>query len=510
LENRHEAGGGWCTDEGAAPGFLADYHASGVASTYHLTLERDFPEWKELGGRYSKSKVTSSSAIFKEDNDCLVIYTSRFDPTQEHTAKEIARFSEKDAETWLRLLPKVRRVAMPLLLEWWYNPPPPPGEPDALERLSMNPELGFDPAQAAKSTQEVLQDVFESNELVALAMRFAQSFAIPPTWPGIGIYGFLVAFMGLTREAVHVTGGTHQWAHAATKILAANGAKVFTKNAVDKVLIENGRTKGVRLADGTEIEAKKLVVSTVSPEMLCCQLVGEEYFSPEIIRKVKNLERRFTCITWYTWAVHEVPKYRAASINPDIDKADGIFLVSKDPRALEREWALRLLGKMPDELLLSIQAHTLVDPTRAPEGKHSLLTEQFVLPANALTEKEWMEYKKSHAEATIETWQKVAPNMTWDNVIGYIPLTPYDHCKLPNMAPYGNYGIIDASASQLGRFRPIPELSGYKTPVKNLYATGSGWHPICGGMSYNAYNCYKVIAQDLGLKKPWEETESPW
>ena len=57
LERRHEAGGGWSTDEGPAPGFLADYHATGIGSTYNIPLEWDFPQWKELAGRYIKLKI---------------------------------------------------------------------------------------------------------------------------------------------------------------------------------------------------------------------------------------------------------------------------------------------------------------------------------------------------------------------------------------------------------------------------------------------------------------------
>ncbi|GAG51194.1 unnamed protein product, partial [marine sediment metagenome] len=164
----------------------------------------------------------------------------------------------------------------------------------------------------------------------------------------------------------------------------------------------------------------------------------------------------------------------------------------------------------PEQLQLTMMAHSLCDPTRVPEGKYSVLTEQFTVPANAMTERQWLEYKKSHAEAVMDLWQKYAPNMTWDNVIGLIPLTPYDHCRLDNMAPTGNWGVIDIIPSQFSKFRPVPELAGHRTPVKNLYATGSAWHPMSGGTAFQGYNCYKVIAEDFGLRKPWEEQGQPW
>jgi hypothetical protein len=43
-----------------------------------------------------------------------------------------------------------------------------------------------------------------------------------------------------------------------------------------------------------------------------------------------------------------------------------------------------------------------------------------------------------------------------------------------------------------------------------MYATGSGWPPLGIAANWNGYNCYKVIAEDFGLRKPWEEKGRPW
>jgi phytoene dehydrogenase-like protein len=224
---------------------------------------------------------------------------------------------------------------------------------------------------------------------------------------------------------------------------------------------------------------------------------------------VENLERRVACIAWYGWALHELPNYTVAGTNPDLNQAVSLGLISKDPEALVREDAVRKLGKMPEELFLAVFPQATEDMSRAPEGKWTAYTEQFVPPANVLTETEWLEFKKSHADAVIREWQKYAPNMTWDNVIGYTPFTPYDACHLANMAPTGNTGVIDRNImSQLGRCRPIPELARHRTPVKDLYATGSAWHPHGNGGCWQGYNCYKIIADDFGLEKPWEG--HPW
>ncbi len=46
FERRHELGGGWSSEESAAPGFLTDTHATHIAKFYHEPIINwDFPEF---------------------------------------------------------------------------------------------------------------------------------------------------------------------------------------------------------------------------------------------------------------------------------------------------------------------------------------------------------------------------------------------------------------------------------------------------------------------------------
>ncbi len=101
FERRHEIGGGLATEETAAPGFRGNTHATLMLPWYWAPLYRDFPEFWEYGGQYDQYPV-SNGAIFKDNGKCLAIYSRKSDPTQEKTAKEIARFSQKDADLWLK------------------------------------------------------------------------------------------------------------------------------------------------------------------------------------------------------------------------------------------------------------------------------------------------------------------------------------------------------------------------------------------------------------------------
>ena len=62
------------------------------------------------------------------------------------------------------------------------------------------------------------------------------------------------------------------------------------------------------------------------------------------------------------------------------------------------------------------------------------------------------------------------------------------------------------TVNQLDRFRPTPELSNYRMPVKDLYNCSSNLHSGGGIGRGSSYCCYKVIAEDHDLPHFWEQS----
>jgi phytoene dehydrogenase-like protein len=510
FEARYELGGGWSCEEAAA-GFVGSTHAAHIADWYYLPLEWDFPGFAEMV-KWIPCPV-AHGAIFSEDQSCVLFYNSHTDPDQEKTWKEIARFSERDADTWVDYWGKWRKTLRALFLNnVAFNPPAPPGVTSPLEEALRDPASGFDPSWVVQTPLGLVRDMFESEAIQAEMLRVSEmATGYGPDVSAGALLHFLTQFT--LSDFGHIESGTHSVAHAACKIFLGNGGEVFTQHEVDRVIIENGKARGIKLTDGSEIGARKLVISTSSPQQLVFQLADEEYFDPRTVRRIKNLSIRNACITWYYWAAHEYPDYTAAAFNPDVNDGHGmVALITKDPELTLRQFTRKKLGMnpLPDELPLVAWTAGKHDKTLAPEGKALMGTEVYVVAADQMTEKEWLQFKKSHAEDVIRHWQKYAPNMTWDNIIGYYAFTPWDACQLKSMTPAGTWPVIDNTPAQFGRYRPVPELARYKTPIDGLYAVSAAWSPRVGGSVGGPYSCYKIIAEDLNLDKPWEQEGRPF
>jgi phytoene dehydrogenase-like protein len=518
VEDRHELGGCLHWQDGPAPGFSWDVHATIVWDWYFLPILYDFPKFEEYGARFRYFPAVQA-IMFKSSDDYLVIYHRKYDPTGELTAKELARYSKQDVETFLKLEehymePGGRKDAA---LQQMYSLPPEPGQPDALELWTMNyvrrPDAVFDDRMMFMSANQGMRTQWEGIPLRCYLLSTIPFMHMhPDEMGGFAAVSWAVPF---SREYSFVAGGTHNIAHAMVRLFVENGGEFYSKSEVDKIIIENGEARGVRLADGTEVKAK-IVVSGVDPHQLCFRFIGNGHLDAKVMKKITNLERIWQAgIAGATFAVQDYPNYTAAKFNPIFEGGVHNILIWKEmdenQAALETNDLRQGIDPENPYQLFAFGVHSAIDPTRVPDGKCFVATASLGLVLHDRSEKEWLQYRRWKANQSLRTLQAVAPNMTWDNVIDYRVNSAYEMSKGKRNMPTGNENVIDCIPSQMGRFRPIPEWADHRIPpIKNLYGTGAAWGCSPGANSAQGYTCYKAIAIDHGLRKPWEEKNRPW
>ncbi len=507
----HLGGGVVSYDDTPAPGFRSNFCCHATRFYGHPSykefnlrdegLEYVFPETNEAVAFDDGTSYVASAAFPVVD---AKTGETRFNEENVNkTYEQIRQFSKPDAESFLDLTETYKEKIRPLGFRHRYSPPPPWGVPDPLEELMSDPKSFLDPSMQFMTAREIAYSFFESTELRILMLRgFLTSCGLhPDDVPGLAyLIGDLSMVLGW--ETAAIPKGCSQ---SITDALVSAGKKIgveyFINSEVDKVLIENSKAKGIKLLDGTEIEAKQMVVSDNATPQLFLRMIGEEHLTRKMKLKVDSIFFDRAQLFWGPVAVHELPQYKAAKDNPALNATPRTYWQPKDLAYLEDKYIheIFLLG-MPSKFFCLTFPDTIWDPSRAPEGKHSLMIEEFTAPARMFSRKEWRQLHDEFYDSMIEQWQKYAPNMTKDNFIGERIATPIEIQDTHLDMKEGGWSEGNPGGSQSGRFRGLP--GGYRTFIKDLYMCSSG---IVGGPGVgrgSSYNCYQVIAEDFGLPSP--------
>jgi beta-carotene ketolase (CrtO type) len=509
FELKEKLGGSVTSTKGPAPGFTFNVSSSWTRFYSHPAYN-DF-NLREKGLEYIFPE--GNEAMIFDNGTCLVGYsalkmvdpiTGKTEVSHENlqkTLNEISRFSQKDAETAEELFRRYMKKWKSAFEKYRLTPPVPLGQKNELEKLCDDPKDGIDPIYQFMTSQQLAYDLFESEELRTLFIRASMtSFGGAPD-DVIGLHG-LVHSLGLVlswEPAAIAKGGSQSVTNVLQKAFTEMEGKFFGRSEVMKLLIEKNKAKGVRLKDGTEIEAKSLVVSDLSA-LQSIQLIGEKHLDSKIVRRVKNIRYERHNIVWAVVAMHELPRYQAASFNPDCGLQPRMYIGPRNVDYVANQYLSEIFVKgIANRLFMFVGPDSIWDRSRAPEGKHIIGIEEFSAPARFFSASRWQELRKKFEDAIITQWQRYAPNMTRDNIIASHIVTPYDiQLSHPNMHE-GSIACGDMIISQMDRFRPTPELSGYRTPIKNFYLCSSANHNGVGTGRGSSYNCYQVICQDLGL-----------
>jgi len=495
FEKRHEEGGGLCTEELTRPGFLHNLH-----SNYH-TLVGVSPVYDDLnlfehGLKYAHPPVQMGSVF--EDGTALTIHTD-----MNKTYESMARFSQKDADTWMRLYEEVKGFLDLLVGTLMFAPPINLNEiTNALTIWGVEDKSEFLRARLRSlSINDFLNQHFENEKIKAMLAFHAAVCAYSNDVVGLAISFPLLA--GKIDNWQCCIGGSHKLAHALWWTLLADGGVVYPAAPVEKILTRDGRAVGVRLQDGSEVEARKLVASNVDLEQTFLKFLDGEIEDGDFLKNVKDCKHKDWTLFSVHLAMNEPPNYMAAEFDPDINQAWVMNVGYESLGDLNEHFAQVRRGELVDPKL-NCAVNSLFDPTDAPPGKYTGLIRQFAPFSLNGSEEEWEKVKIEYSERCIKKWREYAPNLDGDAIIDYAPYTPKEISDRLVSMVRGDWMLGDIAPDNMMSERPFPALSQYRTPVKGLYMCGSTQHPHGYITFAPAYNALQVIADDYDLEKWWK------
>jgi len=485
LDARHIPGGGAATEELLLPGYGIDTCATGhtLIRINPLLTRDELGLVADYGLRYIDPDPVAHVAF--PDGEHFTMWLDR-----DRTAAEIARFSAADATAYLRMLDEYDEVKSIFSASQFT---PVGFGPSVDARLAEHPRGRVWQRRRVLSAWDIIRHEFSSRHVRAfmLWMAFQTNQAVDV--PGSGLLAYSLIFGRQQRSWSILPGGSGRLTEALTGYLASHGGTVLCDKLVTRLVLDGGRCIGVETDDGDQYLASTAVLSTIHVTHLRDMAPADAW--PE--------EFHYGIDT-YDVGVPGFGVYLATSAPPEFETPGGpVTAVSagtvgwpEDVVQLGQDLrAGRFVSSVP---WLLVATPTLVDPGRAPAGKHTVkvLSHQvYELPAGM---PDWEQVKAEHARRQLAYLRTFTPGFTDEVILGQLVKSPADYERLNRHMVHGAFHGGDRGLAGSGPLRPVPGWASHRMPIPGLYQTGGSTHP--GGSITGApgRNAAIVLLHDLG------------
>ncbi len=489
IERAAWVGGGAVTREVTLPGFKHDLYGS---SHVWIHCNPDFVEIKRELEKHGLHYIPSEDQITghpdQHGGPGIVIYRSI-----DKTVASIAQYSAKDAQRYRRIHDDFNLVRDGFLKAFFSPPAPPSAVAQAMEKSREGLRRLREFSLSARAWVE---QNFHHDFVRAVMLNWALAPQILPEQEGAGQSFYIMI------PAVHVygqsipRGGSQQLPLAMARYIEARQGAVLTRAPVQSILIEGGEACGVRLEDGTLIRARRAVVSALDPKQTFRRLVASEHLTDDFLELVDAFSFGRISICRAHLALAEPPRFN----NGAVMSSCPFHRIVDSTAQMLKQYAEIAQGIPPSDPSLWSACWTLMDPSRAPAGRHTLIVDTFV--SNWLADgRSWEQIKESYTrEVLLPKLRQYAPNMGGKNILGcYVDARESLEAANPSFVD-GTTNGGERVQAQLGYFRPFPGYAHYRSPVRRLYMTGPHCHPGAG-ISAAGTIAAKVMLNDLGVQR---------
>lgn len=314
----------------------------------------------------------------------------------------------------------------------------------------------------ARTTAEVLNELVPNPKLRAVLTAQWGYYGATPSESSFAIHALVTTHF--LRGGYYPVGGSQNIAQTLLNTVREAGGETLVRASVDKVIVERGKAVGVRLTNGQEFRAPR-VISAAGARLTADQLVPDDVRDSTWGKEIGQLKQSPPHICLYMGIEGDI---RAAGGT----QANQWFMNTWDMEV--RDWDITDPNSVAPVLYMSFP--TLKDPhyDPGPTQKHTaeVVTfvpwhafEQWQSTRRGLRDKQYMEFKKGIEDRLIAQLKQRVPKI--------LEITKYQELSTPlstvhfTRAPQGAiYGLAPTTE----RFT-TPKLR-VRTPVKNLYLAG--------------------------------------
>jgi len=492
VERRLTYGGGLCTREVTLPGFYHNLHS---INHFHIS---ETPWFKDLGLDERVTYITPRYEFGQAHHDGSALVLGR---DLEESVANITRFSKKDAQTFRDWNRKAEAITRDILLAERYAEPLTKDERETLLKRSA---LGREFLEVAnRQPLDVVRELFENHHVQLLFLFKVSLFGtwLVDTMSKTSPMGSVIRAFDLESGYQLCQGGSFNLARGLMETFITAGGTYQPQVDIARIVIENGKATGIELADGRTVRAKQFVASTLDVHQTFERLVGREQLPVAFLQKLDGFQYTAWSLFGLHLALNESPRFAAEKFDPNINRSLKWSIGAETMEDLFSAHQDVMAGRVPKLVQFGSGPLSLLDPTQAPPGKHTTYC-WHVMPLNPdIGGKTYEAWRGEFADRIIETFARYCPNMTSKNILGRYIYTGREYVQeMINMRGGDIFmGAFNDEQVMYNHF-------GYRSPIPNLYNTGSTGHPggaISGGAGYISAS---LIARDLGIKLWW----TPW
>jgi phytoene dehydrogenase-like protein len=298
--------------------------------------------------------------------------------------------------------------------------------------------------------------------------------------------GFMLGMAASTSGYVVPEGGARSITEALLGCLRAYGGRLRLGARVARVIVSQGRVRAVRLSNGEEI-ATRVVLADTDVAALLLDLVDRAQVPPRVVDFMQRYPRGWGTFK-VDWALDGPVPWSVASARESavVHAGDSIDDLSRFTAQVRR-------GELPDNPYLVIGQQSLLDPTRAPPGFHTLWAYSRVPSVVAGGWSAQAEELGDRIDARIEA---LAPGFRARILARRLVSPDQLHAMDSNLVGGDLGGGSNAWNRQL-LFRPLFPYFRYRMPAKGLYLCSSYAHPGAGVHGMCGYNAAERVLKDL-------------
>jgi phytoene dehydrogenase-like protein len=280
---------------------------------------------------------------------------------------------------------------------------------------------------------------------------------------------------------------------ALARLVEAHGGVILTDTSIVRLIVDHGRCVGVECADGRTYRADKAVLSTIHIKHLV-DMAPRAAWGDDFVAGVATWQAGPTLFVTH-YATTEPMRF---AVDDGTREPMAVGTMATASRALRMGYDYaRGAVNLEDPVLLAV-CPTVVDPGRAPPGRHTVKVIGFQPYELAQGPQHWDEIKQEVAQANLDYLRRFAVNLTDDKILARVVESPLD---LERMNPHNWRGSCHGgaqSAAQTGNMRPVPGWASHRMPIAGLYQTGSTTHPGGSISAGPGRNAAAVMLKDLG------------